>query len=90
VQTAAKVNLKQIRSSDLDNIQKFNGTTVSKHTSLVKFLLRYGNTLEQYEPNCGEMTHLTMLKTPSKNSHIYIMSQKKSTPQCCCHIFSKT
>jgi len=47
-------------------LPKVNGTSLSNDASVIKFSSKSDHTLRRYEPNCGKMPYLAMLKNPSK------------------------
>ena len=47
-----------------DGLQNLAGTSWSKDISVVKFWPRCDQFLERYEPHCGKMPYLAMLKNP--------------------------
>jgi len=55
-----------IRSHDLEDFQNLTATSLSKVTSVIKFSWRCDPFFQRYEPNCGEIAYLTMLKSPVK------------------------
>ena len=61
-----------IRIQTPDYFQNLTGTSVSKVTSVVKFSSKSVHCVRRYEPNCGKMTYLALLKNHFLNSWIRI------------------
>lgn len=59
---------KRIRSISGVRIQNLVETSLSEDTSMIKFSWRSNHFFQRYEPTCGKMPYLAMLKNPWSNS----------------------
>jgi len=60
----------QSGSAYQDDYQNLIGDSLSKDMSMINFFRRSGHFFQSFEPNCGKMPNLAMVKNPSKNSQI--------------------
>ena len=60
-----------------DDLQNLMGTSLSKVTFVIKCSRRSDHFVQRYEPNCGNMLDLAVLKNPLKNTWIVRASHLK-------------